>query len=1330
MPINRVIPLLLAALLQIGLATPTWASAPGRSWHYMPTGNGHGFQVFDRQEGKITSFLEHPYRYVAPGNTERTFGVGRRDLAHDIYFGVRVNEHSAWLNQIREVSYEEESHIIHGVSTHGGATIDTYYFSPFTFAGNAMIMLARVTNSTESVQEVRVFSKPNLKLGNGRPEPDDFGEQITWANGVGYETGPGGGHAIYVPVGEVDDAGCGDDASLYQQLLATGTARGGTTCSGSSQVLVMGNSATLEPGEELWWGTALLFLNDNPGHPQSPLFRDGRSPGELLAQWEAFLNHRTPSQLHQDTLNEFESWRAPRLPPQLTETEHALWRQSEAILRMGQILERPGENEGMILAALPPGEWHTGWLRDGAYAIASLAMTGHTEEARKGVEFYLGADAGFYNSPYFNWPRPYRVSVCRYFGNGMEESDFNHEGPNIESDGWGLTLWAARMVLHYSCDLQWLNTPTWRGDTVFEALTEIAENIEAHITNDLPGPDNSIWEVHWDRRQVFSYTAATQLRGLYDFAHIAEAHGREDLSVRFRSAADRMLNAVKANLVYHPLQSIASHQGVSGQEVHVDGSTIEFLHWGLIDVEDPLYTGTLNQYSRLQTGFGGYRRLEPQLSLTGESSANEYDLSEWVLLDLRIGDAWRRLGLVNNDATLLNRAENLLSKITHSAAANDNLVPELFDPNNGIYTGVVPMVGYGAGAWMMSQLEKYSAPAPQVSDSFDHCGQPCVPNPCTDTHRTTCEVVNGAATCLCDPGYHANTLDTCVEDLECTPTTCAGRGVCSPFEDGLRCECETGYAGERCERCDTGYRDEQGDCLPVGGQLTTSPSTPTRWDDGPASLCFSAARSGGEDYLLLLLISFMVLTGHRLRTRRFTGACLSLLALLFFLPFTPQAHAAEAGVNAKFAEDRQSNPDWAFGWTGYVRMPVRFHGSPNEARPPYLVDDDYFLSGFAYTRVNESEWAELFLNATHHNTRLVVGLLSSQLSDWSETTLQGQRGIALAFVDQSFYPTEAGEISLRAGMFWDRDGYSEAYDTYLFGRTHIGGVRLSARWWDTLYGRVGFGSHADVISSNQGFTPIVWGTLGVTYEGVDVALYKGVTWTGDTEREFSIVEEGELDVVGARASLKLPWEAEFNLAGAYYTALNVLFLANSFEVLHSTGGRGLTQNFLGNDSQNGTGEFAASTWNLQWRPAQALRALGLNRVAGYLGGVQWRTFGMSALVQSEQRSNNPAENRDDRLYVKWGTEATYHPHLETLSALFASLRYDRVILDQNHESLSFRVLTPRVGIEPEEGLRLFASYSYYTYGDNVTLRPNQIPGDVSVTTPDSHVFKLQASLAW
>jgi len=703
----------------------TTAFAAQRTWYIMTTGNGHGFQLFDRKEHKITTFLEHPYRYVAPENDQRKQGVGRRNLAHDIYGGIRVDGASAWLSDQTTVEYEQQTHIIHGTSTHQAVRVDTYYFAPFGYPGNGMMMLFSATNTSSSAKNVSLFAKPNLKLGAApgvdRLNPGHEGETIEWKSGASpahaVETGPGGGHAIYIPLGGWDAVACGSDGALYKAVTA-GTPIGTVSqCTNkANQVLVAQRDTVLNAGESLWWGMAILFVNDNPVHSVATDFKDDRTVADVLTQWETFAGERSPKELHDDALAEFEQWRTQSAPVGLTEAEKALWRQSETVLRLGQVHEAAQsnrDNHGMILASLPYGEWHTGWVRDAVYAIAALAMTGHVDEARKATEFFLGADGGFFaQSEYLG--APYRISVCRYFGNGEEEGDFNLDGPNIETDGWGLVLHAARMVLQYECDVTWLDKETGRGDTVFDALLQVAQDIEGHLINHLPEADASIWEVHWLRRQVFSYTVACQIRGLFDFADIADVHGRSDTATHYRTLAQTMLDTA-TDLLVTPDKSFASSLLVVGDNAYVDGSTVEFFTWHLVTPDDPIYAGTMQRYSRLQTAYGGYRRLEPNLSLTGQTSANEYDLSEWILLDLRIADAWRRMGKPN-------LADLLLDKVTADATANDNLIPELFEPKNGEYAGQIPMVGYGAGAWMMSQLEKAGTPTPFYGDGLAHCG--------------------------------------------------------------------------------------------------------------------------------------------------------------------------------------------------------------------------------------------------------------------------------------------------------------------------------------------------------------------------------------------------------------------------------------------------------------------------------------------------------------------------------------------------------------------------------------------------------------------------------
>jgi len=173
---------------------------------------------------------------------------------------------------------------------------------------------------------------------------------------------------------------------------------------------------------------------------------------------------------------------------------------------------------------------------------------------------------------------------------------------------------------------------------------------------------------------------------------------------------------------------------------------------------------------------------------------------------------------------------------------------------------------------------------------------------------------------------------------------------------------------------------------------------------------------------------------------------------------------------------------------------------------------------------------------------------------------------------------------------------------------------------------------------------------------------------------------------------------------------HVLYLAPALEVMHSTGGRGLTENFLGLDaSQDGSGHM----YNL----ATDVKLNVIDRV-------KLRAFGMASWVRSPQVDEmDPLNNKDRRLYFKWGLEPSY----QILKKLYASVRFDRVILDVYDSEDSFRVLSPKLSFPLDKWGELFVMYSHYWYGDRIRLRPGQVPLE---TMPDSDAFKLQAQVVW
>jgi hypothetical protein len=388
-------------------------------------------------------------------------------------------------------------------------------------------------------------------------------------------------------------------------------------------------------------------------------------------------------------------------------------------------------------------------------------------------------------------------------------------------------------------------------------------------------------------------------------------------------------------------------------------------------------------------------------------------------------------------------------------------------------------------------------------------------------------------------------------------------------------------------------------------------------------------------------------------------------------------------------------------------MPLSAQTTPRE---PYLVDNDYYLSGFAYTRLYEPDWSELFFSAHKDNYKAEFGIFASLYSDYASAKLENQLGIAQASVTAEKFLGH-DPLSVQLGVFWDRFGYIEPYDTYVFGRTHQGGAKVAYQLPGGGRVQAGLGIHQAQVQQNLGMTPVAHlaGMYPITDE-LQLGAYALRTWTRDT-RQLSPIQDGTMNVLGTDARYKLPGElGQIYAAFSFYNMEKVLYLAPALEVMHSTGGRGLTENFLGNESsEDGTGR---------------MYTLAVDAPIHITDKIGARAFGMATWVRSEQVDEmDPAVNRDRRLYVKWGLEPSYL----VLPQLRLSARFDRVILDMYDSENSFRVLSPRVTFPLGTWGEIFFMYSHYWYGDKVQLRSGQVPLE---TMPDSDVFKLQAQVRW
>ncbi len=433
-----------------------------------------------------------------------------------------------------------------------------------------------------------------------------------------------------------------------------------------------------------------------------------------------------------------------------------------------------------------------------------------------------------------------------------------------------------------------------------------------------------------------------------------------------------------------------------------------------------------------------------------------------------------------------------------------------------------------------------------------------------------------------------------------------------------------------------------------------------------------------------------------------------------------------------------------FRATGYFRAPLRLSFRPRgdnvaagesstSIHTPWLVDDDYFRSGFLYSRTQESDWSEIYLGAGNKYLRGEVALMGSLYSDWARPIIDRQWGIAQGFVTfnwQASGPRLRFKLMARAGSFWDRFGWLENYDTYLFGRTHQMGAQVRFDFEHigsgiSFFLLQGVGAHMEAIESNQGLTLLNYLNAGVDIRRVAAIGFYFLDAQSRDKRQLKELRDAGMRVVGLDATLNL-WLGRFYLGGSVISASAVQYLAPAIESLHSWGGRGLYENYLGVEKSDGNG----SLWSAGGEYTFSLRTL-LGRFspesARFLRSVDLmlKLFAMTVYTLSQQVDPDPAINRDGRLAFKWGGEIFYQP----FSYAFVALRYDRVVIDVQDEASAIRIVSPRIGATVHWllGAQIFLQYSRYAYGERVRLRPGQVALE---TLPDDNVLKLQAQISF
>jgi hypothetical protein len=631
----------------------------------LPVSNGFGAAAYSIGTHKLTTFTRHLYASFDPG-------IDTVDWCYDVFFGLRAGGENRWLSGAAEDSagYLEGTGILKTVHSHRDLTIETYWFAPFSADLPVIIAAALVTNTGSTpYTDSGAFVLFNFHLGDGADGTG--GESIVYdpARSCFIESGRADAPlAVYWPLVPPDRHGA-TPQNPYRLVEAGGQMVDVDTAGPLDDVVAgfqfnVPDDGVLQAGESFWVGAAVAFC-DSPDMQDLDAFLQGADPRELMLAEVAF----------------WDAWHASDvLPVGLSADERRLSRMALAWLKMGQVREPEhdgGKPAGQILASLPPGQWNIAWVRDAAYAVMALARSGHPQEAREAVRFFLNGRAGGYRDLVGT---DYGISVCRYYGSGLEWSDENQDGPNVEFDDFGLFLLSLQAVADSSfLDEAWATASVGAADVLVFLLDQAPGLLK---------PDSSIWEHHWNGQQKrFTYSSAVGAAGLCAAAEMAAQMGDGTRAATYLDAALSLQRGIRDNLVDPDGVLAGNLEELIRGSGYLDAAVVEAFLFDVISTGDPVAAATFDRLDRqLGLSTGGLRR---------NDDSDWYDAQEWVMIDLRMSALAFLLGQVY-------RGQELLDRITALAGENLGLFPELFEAGTDTAAGAAPMAGFGAGAYLLA----------------------------------------------------------------------------------------------------------------------------------------------------------------------------------------------------------------------------------------------------------------------------------------------------------------------------------------------------------------------------------------------------------------------------------------------------------------------------------------------------------------------------------------------------------------------------------------------------------------------------------------------------
>jgi len=214
--------------------------------------------------------------------------------------------------------------------------------------------------------------------------------------------------------------------------------------------------------------------------------------------------------------------------------------------------------------------------------------------------------------------------------------------------------------------------------------------------------DTSIWEERQKDKKHFAFSTASAIVGLRSFIAIAQRAGDETTRTDLMKHLTLLEKGFNDAFIRDGKLHGTLEEGIKND---IDGALLPIIHFG-IAMDPTLVRNTVERMELLKVASGGYRRVQ---STYTDHAIFEYwyERQEFLFVDISQAEVYRGLGR-NSEA------DAIVARIVSKAAADHNIIPEmyvtvpckLFPGKIGDPTGARPMVGYGAGAFILDLLDR------------------------------------------------------------------------------------------------------------------------------------------------------------------------------------------------------------------------------------------------------------------------------------------------------------------------------------------------------------------------------------------------------------------------------------------------------------------------------------------------------------------------------------------------------------------------------------------------------------------------------------------------